>query len=85
MKTNIKPIPYGKDDSAASVIFVDKGGLLGRSELEINAEMINSSGDCIDRKQTEMINVQEYRNATDREAYILGKFGFVKAEQNNEI
>lgn len=77
MKTNIKPIPYGKNDSAVSVNFIWDSNPVGSTHKSITSELINGSGDCIDRDSKEVVTAQ-YMQARDKELFLLELFGYEK-------
>lgn len=82
MKTNIHPIPYGKNDSAVSVNFIWDSNPVGSIHKGITAELINGSGDCIDRDSKEVVTAQ-YMQANDKELFLLELFGYEKLPEQS--
>lgn len=79
MKTQITPVPYGKQN-AVSVNFIWETNPVGSIHKEITAELINETGDCIDRETKELVTAQ-YMASNDKEAFLLDLFGYEKAPE----
>ena len=83
MKINIKPITYGKKTVTLANFHWLKNAV-GSSSYEIESELIDEEGNCQEReKQT--INAADYKASEDKEAFILGAFGYEKEIINNQI
>lgn len=78
MKVNIQPIDYGKKQ-ATVVSFIWSINPVGSEEKELTAELIDRNGDCVDR-EVKTIMTDEYKDAVDKEAFLLAKFDYAKRE-----
>lgn len=81
MKVNIQPIDYGKKQ-ANVVSFIWSINPVGSEEKELTAELIDGSGNCLDR-EVKTIITEEYKEAADKEAFLLGTFGYTKRDEES--
>ena len=84
MKTQIKPIPYGKKTVTQAQFHWLKNAV-GSSTYEIESELIDEDGNCQQREE-QTLNANDYKAAQDKEAFILSAFGYEKKlETETEI
>lgn len=83
MKTQIKPIPYGKK-TVTQVHFIWESIPVDNEVYKPTAEYLDAENNCLYR-ETKEVNKELYKAATDKEAFLLGQFNLVKLETQNQI
>lgn len=80
MKTNIEPIIFGKQQ-ATQVHFIWESIPVHNEAYIATAEYLDTDTNCLDR-ETKEIDKELYKNATDKEAFLLGQFNLNKLQEN---